>query len=88
MRPDIERIKEGYDLSKGYIRDIETDILALLDYIDKLETALNKASETVAEMTGSCPLEHYNIVFDCANKCNNDGIELECWKQYFSLGKE
>lgn len=44
---------------------------------------LEKACKTIVELCGTCPVDFYDIGTDgCADKCK-EGIETECWKEYF-----
>ena len=63
-----------------FLEDIEI-IKQDLDKLEKLEKALDKACELLADYTGSCPREEELVEdLDC-DECDNNC--KECWKKYF-----
>ena len=57
------------------------DIDMICEYLMELKRhkkALDKACKLVADCSGSCPLDSYNIDLDCENRC--ESITEGCWK--------
>lgn len=46
--------------------------------LKRYKKALDKACELVADYSGSCPLDGYNIDLDCEDRCENN--MKDCWK--------
>lgn len=49
--------------------------------------ALIESTKFIADITGSCPFDHFNYKgIDCENECLKRESS-ECWKEYFMNGK-
>lgn len=54
------------------------EYFAECDRAEKLEKALDKACKLVADYSGSCPLDNYDIDLDCEDRCESN--TKDCWK--------
>lgn len=62
-------------------RSLETDILTVLNLIQKQEKIIDKFSKALVNCVGTCPID-YNDDFE--NDCENCQDTLEkCWIEFF-----
>ena len=55
--------------------------------ITRLESALQRASEFAADMSGTCPYDMFDFrAKDCDSEC--DDSYAECWRRYFEKGDD
>lgn len=63
----------------------ETNLQFLDKDIVKLEKALNKASELIRDLTGSCPLDinDFEVSGGCDSVCHSDDLDTApCWREW------
>ena len=51
--------------------------------IIKRDKVINEMAKEIADITGSCPYDKYDYGVDCSLRCE-EGIEAECWVEYFT----
>ena len=51
--------------------------------LEKKEAVINEMAKEIADITGSCPYDKYDYGLDCSLRCE-EGIEAECWIEYFT----
>lgn len=65
-----------YEDGSDYKKSVDT----LQELVEKHKKALDKACKLIADYSGSCPLDSYDINLDCEDRCESN--TKDCWKAW------